>query len=743
LNNGDGKLSFIEELKRRNVFRVAVAYLISAWLLLQLADIVLENISAPQWVMQVFMLALAVGLPIALIFAWAFELTPEGLKREKDVDRSQSITPQTGRKLDFMIIGVLAVVIVLLLVDRFTGAESEMGSEPFSPAEQAAAAVEKVKRDLTPESSSQTGAAASGIQEKSIAVLPFVNMSSDPEQDYFSDGISEEILNALAKVKDLKVAGRTSSFAFKGENQDLRQVGETLGVEHILEGSVRKSGTKVRITAQLIQVDDGFHLWSESYDRELDDVFAIQDEIAQAILEQLKAHLLASEQNVIVAARTDSEAYDLYLLAKQRMYERSKPTLEAAAGFLDQAIAIDPEYAPAYAQRGIAAILLSDQDYGDTPIVQARSQARLYIDQALRLNPQDPEALAALGLYYNNNPGKNDQAIEALEKALAINPNMVDAANWLQAAYNADGRLEEAFSTLEDLVQRDPLYRPGLGNIIGWYVNLNRVEDAQALVERVRPSMPSDPFLFRMESQLLYANAKYAEGLTLAEKALALRPDNYPNQGLVGEGLLSTGQFERLAVEGHPWQRVAGLNALQRTEEAKLLAFEEANSGNDVSTLIGLLANGKQPAEAVAFIEERWADLDAIERDFPALGSGGPAMMLDIAYAYASTGNAARFEDAMRRSRQTLDIINDFGADNYYFSLLEAAYANLSGDPETAIKHLNRAYERGGLFAMPLSQIWATFKSLEGDPEYDAVQTRINERLNTERAELGLEPMVI
>jgi tetratricopeptide (TPR) repeat protein len=351
--------------------------------------------------------------------------------------------------------------------------------------------------------------------------------------------------------------------------------------------------------------------------------------------------------------------------------------------------------------------------------------------------------MAALGLYYNNVPGRTNDAIEALEKALAINPNMVDAANWLQGAYNAAGRVDDAFRTLEGLVQRDPLYRPGLGNIIGWYVNLNRVEDAQALVERVRPSMPSDPFLFRMESQLLYANAKYAEGLMLAEKALALRPDNYPNQGLVGEGLLATGQFERLAVEGHPWQRVVALDALQRTEEARLLAKEQADSGNDVGTLIGLLANGKQPSEAIAFIEQRWPDLESFERDFPPLGSGGPAVMLDIAYAYSSTGNADRFEEAMRRSRQTLDIINDFGADNYYFSLLEAAYANLSGDPETAMKHLNRAYERGGLFAMPLSQIWATFKSLEGDPEYEAVQARINDRLNTERAELGLESMVI
>ena len=449
-------LSFFEELKRRNVVRVGVAYLVSAWLLLQLADIVLENISAPQWVMQAFMLFLAIGLPIALIFAWAFELTSEGIKRERDVDRSQSITPQTGRKLDFMIIGVLAVVIVLLLLDRFTGAEpADVGGR--LAADSASREQGSLLQPQADASDAGGSIAADKASTKSIAVLPFVNMSSDPEQDYFSDGISEEILNALAKVKDLKVAGRTSSFAFKGENQDLRQVGQTLGVEHILEGSVRKSGTKVRITAQLIQVEHGFHLWSESYDRELDDVFAIQDEIAQAILEQLKAHLLASDQKVILAARTDSAAYDLYLLAKQRIYERSKPTLEAAADFLDKAITIDPEYAPAYSQRGITALLLSDENYGVTPLDQARTQAKLYIDQALRLNPEDPEALAALGLYYINNPGKNNQAIEALEKALTINPNMVDAANWLQNAYASAGRIAESFSTLEALVERDPL----------------------------------------------------------------------------------------------------------------------------------------------------------------------------------------------------------------------------------------------------------------------------------------------
>ena len=253
-------------------------------------------------------------------------------------------------------------------------------------------------------------------------MLPFVNMSDDAGNEYFSDGISEEILNSLARVKELKVAGRTSSFAFKGKNQDLRQIGETLGVGHILEGSVRKFGNQIRITAQLIQVEDGFHLWSESYDRELDNVFAIQDEIATAILQQLKATLLEGEEAVVQTARADSEAYDLYLLAKQRMYERTRLTLQSAADLLDQAIAIDPDYAPAYAQRGIAALLLSETSYGEIPQAQAQAQAKLYLDKALMLDENLAEAWAGLGLYYNGPPPQSVKAVEVLERALSINP---------------------------------------------------------------------------------------------------------------------------------------------------------------------------------------------------------------------------------------------------------------------------------------------------------------------------------
>ncbi len=417
-------MSFIAELKRRNVFQVGTAYVVMAWLLAQGVDVFLDNFGAPAWVIKTVLLLLVAGFPVALFFAWAFELTPEGIKKEKDVDRSQSITTETGRKLDYLIIGILLVALGYFAVDKFM----------MSPA-------------TTAQPASSAGISAPTSTEKSIAVLPFVNMSSDPEQEYFSDGISEEILNSLSRVKELEVAGRTSSFAFKGKNQDLRQIAEALGVSNILEGSVRKSGNTVRITAQLVRADNGFHLWSETYDRELDNVFAIQDEIARNILQQLKATLLEGEESAVAATRTNTEAYDLYLLAKQRMYERTGPTIQAAADLLDRAIAIDPQYAPAYAQRGIAALLLSEGSgaYGDIPVQQAQTQGKLYLDKALQLDPNLAEAWAGMGLYHIDQPKPElSQGIEALQKALSINPGLIDASNWLHNALQASGKPGEA-----------------------------------------------------------------------------------------------------------------------------------------------------------------------------------------------------------------------------------------------------------------------------------------------------------
>jgi TolB-like protein len=587
-------MSFIEELKRRNVFRVAVAYLVSAWVALQLADIVLESIEAPHWVIQAFMLAIGLGFPLALVFAWAFELTPEGIKKEKNVDRSKSITHETGQRMNRGIIVALTIAVALLLFDRF------MPRGTPAPA--------TVEQEAT---TAQSG------QAKSIAVLPFVNMSSDTEQEYFSDGISEEILNSLARVKDLKVAGRTSSFAFKGENQDLRRIGETLGVEHILEGSVRKSGTKVRITAQLIQVEDGFHLWSDTYDRELTDVFAIQDEIAQAILEQLKAHLLDGETlEVATATRTDSEAFDLYLLARQRMYERMQKPLESASELLDRVIVIDPNYAPAYAQRGIAALLLADNSYGDIPVPQAESQARLFLEKALQLDPELAEGWAGMGLYHYGRPGELDQGIKALEKALATNPNLVDAANWLNNAYVQANRPADARAILEDVVQRDPLYRPGFANLVFVYGLFGQLDKAIELVEKTRPFMATEPTMGLTDSIISYFKGDVADSLVYAEKSLAVQPNDRVYRIFYSAGLGGTGQNELLSTEGYRGWKVLGLTRLGRVEEASLLGADLAAEG-DVLTWFRLLNVTDRSAELIDYLESRWGDLESFETDFP------------------------------------------------------------------------------------------------------------------------------
>ena len=721
-------MSLFEELKRRNVVRVGVVYLIAAWLLAQVADLLLESFQAPEWVIQAVLIVLLVGFPVALIFAWAFELTPEGIKKEKDVDRSQSITHQTAGKLNRSTIAILIIALAYFVWEsRFSPGGEESG-------EVAAIGEAASSEEAAPTEKNETSG-------KSVAVLPFVNMSSDSEQEYFSDGISEEILNSLARVKELKVAGRTSSFAFKGKNQDLRQIGETLGVEHILEGSVRKSGTTVRITAQLIQVEDGFHLWSDTYDRELNDVFAIQDEIATAILVQLKAHLLDGEQIVISTPAVSSEAYDQYLLAKQRIYERSRPALEAAADLLDNAIAADPDYAPAYSQRGITALLLSVESYGTLSEEQSQTQAKLYLDQALKLNPQEPEALAGLGLYYSNIPGKTAESIETLEKSLAINPNLINASNWLQAAFGEAGRRVEQLKILEEMAQRDPLYRPGIHNLHGLHTWRMELDKAQATIDRIRPFMPNDPLVYSLEARIFYARGSAAQGLTLMEKALELRPESLSLSAERGMGLLMTSQYERLAEEGIPWQRIVALYYLERMEEATILAWELANSGEDVTSIIGLLVNQGKPEEAIRFLEERWDSLDAFEMEYPTLGTGGIGTWLDIAFAYSSTGNAEKFDEAMNYAKTGFAALDDFGAKNNFIPLLEAIYFTMMGDRERALALLSDAVNAGLLVGTKFSDGWLALKVMDGDPEYEAIQARMVEHLNAERAQLGLEPV--
>jgi len=406
-------MSFVRELKRRNVVRVGVAYVVVGWVLAQIAEFAFDNFGAPEWVLKSFVVLLLLGLPIVLFFAWAFEMTPDGIKREKEVDRSRSITSHTGRKIDFLIIAVLVVAISILIFDKLV---------------------------------SDSDVATTTSIEQSIAVLPFVNMSDDA--DHFADGLTEELLNLLAKNRDLKVTGRTSSFAFKGRNDDLRGIGEALGVAKVLEGSVRRSGERLRVTAQLINVEDGFHLWSETYDRDMADIFDIQDEVAAAITQAMELHLTPATERLT----DNAEAYAAYLQAIALQGLEDSADIHAAIAALDRAVTLDPEFAKAYELKAffhwMSAGWVVPSAVGQRNVFDAASKA-LQLDPSLA----SAEALRATSDVSNwtwtieigalENVVKTDRSIRALDSY----------------AYDlaVTGYFSEAESVHREIVAKDPL----------------------------------------------------------------------------------------------------------------------------------------------------------------------------------------------------------------------------------------------------------------------------------------------
>lgn len=327
-------MSFFAELKRRNVVRVGIAYAVIGWILAQIAEFAFENFGAPDWVLKSVVVVILLGLPLALFFAWAFEITPEGVKREEDVDRTKSVAPSTGRKLDFIIIGTLVIALGYFILERQSPVEEVVTTEE--------SAVAEVAQDST-----------EGPVVRSIAVLPFVNMSSDQEQEWFSDGLTEELLNALARTPDLLVAARTSSFKFKGSAEDIPTIARSLGVAHVLEGSVRRGGDQLRVTAQLIRASDGFHLWSQTYDRNPDDVIAIQEEIAISIATALETAMDPEALATMVSSGTNSvAAYNAYLqglaYGASTLSTGDAYTFLGARDSFERAIELDPDFSLAY-----------------------------------------------------------------------------------------------------------------------------------------------------------------------------------------------------------------------------------------------------------------------------------------------------------------------------------------------------------------------------------------------------------
>lgn len=464
-------MSLWKELKRRNVVRVGAAYLVVSWLLIEVSDTIFPRLGLPDWTVTLVIALVILAFPLALFLSWAFELTPEGVKRTEEVEPTASVTPQTGRRLDRFIVVVLLFVIGGLVVERvwFAGNVDEPAAQR-QPAATSPDFVEPVAAPVVARPS------ASGI-----AVLPFLNMSPDPENEYFADGISEELLNILAQIDGLKVASRTSAFSFKGKNVPVAEIAELLDVQHVLEGSVRKQGTRVRITAQLIDAENDSHLWSETYERDLVDIFRVQEEIAVAITTALEDILGTAEVSVAAPTR-DLEAYQDFLRGRSRFYQRFE--LDRAIEDLQAAVDRDPQFAEAWAFLAAATGVVAGGGYPtelDAAVLIERgdeAQAR-----ALALDPDIPILLAGMGMSLTQ-AGKVKEGLVMLEQAARqVDPD-TSPRLWLGLSLAEVGRLDLALPWLESAHAQDPLVPINHGYLGYAYAVVGREEEALRLVTR-------------------------------------------------------------------------------------------------------------------------------------------------------------------------------------------------------------------------------------------------------------------
>lgn len=470
--------NLFKELKRRNVYKVATVYAITAWLITQVMSITTDAFGAPDWVMKTLIIVLIIGFPVALILAWAYELSPEGLRRTTE---SSPEKRREKKKFSYntWIIGLLLLALVLLGVERVFFAESTFAAEKHSSENKA-----------------------------SIAVLPFADFSPKGDQEYFADGISEEILNVLAKIKGLDVAGRTSSFQFKNKNRDLKAIADSLGVDHILEGSVRKAGDQLRITAQLIRADNGFHVWTETYDRSYsaENIFKIQDDISQQVLEQLKVRLLNSEDKEQNQKRTtNTEAYRLFLKATSIESSYNPADIKKAIKLYDEAIKLDPKFALAYARKAKALTWLTY--FGNLPYKEMSEKTRNASDWALLLDHEIADTYAAIGLL-KWQEDKFEQSVAAFDVAKSIAPGDAEIRAERAMPLLEMEKMDEALQELEYAYRLDP-YSPLVIVNFGWhYFYRDEFEKAKKLFQR---SIEVRPDLLAGYDGLIYLNLTSSE----------------------------------------------------------------------------------------------------------------------------------------------------------------------------------------------------------------------------------------
>jgi len=695
----------LEELKRRNVFRVTVAYVVVAWLVIQVIETVSEPLGLPDWTEAFFIVLMLAGLPVIVLFSWAFELTPEGLKKTEEVDAEESVTDVTGKKLNYTIIVVLVMSLGYFLWER---------------------------QGLV-EQADQTAEVASATGEVSIAVLPFVNMSNDPDQEYFSDGISEELLNLLAKIPDLRVPARTSSFQFKGQNLDIGDVAKQLNVKHVLEGSVRRADVRIRVTAQLIEADTGYHLWSDTYDRELDDIFAIQDEISAAIVSALSDTLgLQVDAAPHVKAAASPEAYNLFLLAQHQVQKRTKIDLESAIPNYERALDLDPNYAPAHAGIGLAWFLLtaSDATYGTLTLEESLAKAMPHIEKALRLDGELPEALGVMGLTLDARE-RYEEAAPYYEKALSLNPSLTDIRNWYSQGLSSLGRSEESLQQMEKAYETDPLSLLTMHNYTNELMLRGRFDTLEPVLDRLTQLDPARGAGFK--GWMFVTQGRVADGVEQQLRALEFDSTSLSSRTQAAWSLWNLGHQE------------AGASIWPFPDNQ----YDLVSFGTDFEYILELAQKkfDENPAEPGALGELAWAHWDA--------GNRAEALKL-----------ATQYLDSLGETRRPIDGINmmfvldarqrgdeeamlarlgpvearfderlESGVDIFWLHTVKAIAVDIRGERALALEHLEKATMRG---IMPVERLTYTYEFMgwDEDPEFAPIRDHHREYMTSEGAKL-------
>jgi len=697
-------MSFIAELKRRNVAKVAVLYMIAAWLLLQITDVLSSLLPVPEWTGSLVFILLVVGFPPVVIFSWVYELTPEGIKREKEVDRTQSITGETGHKINITIIVLLVLAIGTVLVDRLiprqppaaeTAVSEEAGTpQAVKPADPSELAAEKFTSPA----------------DRSVAVLPFVNMSGNPENEYFSDGLTEELLNVLAKMNGLRVAARTSSFRFKGEVGDPAEIGQALNVNHLLEGSVRQSGDRIRITAQLINAADGYHLWSETYDRTLDDVFAIQDEISRAVASALEVRLLGGPDATtpVRVATRNMDAYNAYLKGTQLLAGSGVETYRAAEAQFEQALRIDPDFAAAHA--GLARAWVDLTNWGTLDFQETLPKVQVQINKALEIDPQLPDAwVLKAWIRFWSDPVRRDRAgtVEDLRRALELEPGNARASQWLAQVLGQMGQRDEAVRVLEEAIERDPLsvaLRIQMGNTLEV---LTRFEEAEANYSLAVELAPNDPNAVGQLAGFRQNRGELAKAVVLNGQVLELDPLDPEAPALLWVEYMHMGDDERAEAwlaetirrdpEAEVGPLVRAALAYYRGEDADAYAIAREELAQPLNNRFGsvsvyrimvrdiALARG-EVAEAEAVMEDWWAGITDPDFDIdPDLNS----LMIRLQALPVISARDGR-ETAEQIAKELLSRYRDGST---RFSLADQAQLlaylhGFLGDAESAVRHL-------------------------------------------------------